>query len=202
MYTHAAVAAADATVMMAIAADATTEAAETATAVAAAEETAMADGRVYLEKIAAFSRMLMQEGLTVSPQETADACRMLIEDFGGELPDTMEELLKFPGVGRKVANLLLGDLYQKGGVVADTHCMRICGRFGMYREGLKDAGKIEMMMRELMDPMLGSDFCHRIVIFGREICSARSPGCTECPLADLCEKRRAECEKNAHGVAL
>ena len=131
-----------------------------------------------------------------------EASKMLISDFGGRVPEDIETLLLLPGVGRKIANLVAGDVYGKGAIVCDTHFMRILARLGMYREGLKDAGKIEMMMRELMDPMLGSDFCHRIVIFGREICSARSPECDRCPLADLCEKRRAECEKNAHGVAL
>jgi endonuclease-3 len=117
---------------------------------------------------------------------------MLLTDFGGELPDTMEELLKFPGVGRKIANLLLGDVFGKEAIVTDTHCIRICGRLGMYPEKEKDPTKIEKILRELMDLKEGSDFCHRIVFFGRETCTARSPMCESCPLADLCLKREKE----------
>jgi endonuclease-3 len=104
----------------------------------------------------------------------------------------MEELLKFPGVGRKVANLLLGDVFGKGGVVTDTHCIRICGRFGMYPEALKDPLKVERILDGLLPPDERSDFCHRIVQFGRDVCTARAPQCDTCPLADLCEhaKRR------------
>lgn len=115
-----------------------------------------------------------------------DASRMLIEDFGGELPRDMDELLKFPGVGRKIANLLLGDVFGLPSVVCDTHCMRICGRFGMYREDLRDPVKIERILLELLPEGEGSDFCHRIVNFGREVCSSRSPRCHECPMSDLC----------------
>lgn len=123
----------------------------------------------------------------VKAQNTKDACAMLVNDFGGVLPDTMEELLKFPGVGRKVANLLLGDVYHKGGTVADTHCIRICGRFGMYPETLKDPVKVERIMDELVEPEERSDFCHRVVQFGRDVCTARAPKCQTCPLAELCE---------------
>lgn len=117
-----------------------------------------------------------------------DSCTMLCDSFGGELPDTMEELLLFPGVGRKIANLLLGDIFGKPAVVADTHLMRICGRLGMYREGLKDPHKIEIIMSELIEPAEQSDFCHRIVQFGRDVCSARAPRCESCPIRSLCEK--------------
>ena len=117
-----------------------------------------------------------------------EASRMLIEDYSGELPRDMDELLKLPGVGRKIANLILGDVYGLPSVVCDTHCMRICGRFGMYREDLKDPNKIEKILLELLPYGEGSDFCHRIVNFGREVCTARSPRCTECPLKDLCNK--------------
>ena len=115
---------------------------------------------------------------------------MLVSDFGGELPSTMDELLTLPGVGRKIANLLLGDIFKKPAVVCDTHCIRICGRFGMYPESEKSPEKIEKILTELIDPREGSDFCHRIVIFGREICTARSPMCENCPLSDLCEHYR------------
>jgi endonuclease-3 len=123
----------------------------------------------------------------VKSQNTKDACAMLVNEYNGIVPDTMEELLKFPGVGRKVANLLLGDLYQKGGVVADTHCMRICGRFGMYREGLKDPVQVERILTPLLEQKEICDFCHRIVQFGRDTCTARNPKCDECPIAHLCE---------------
>ena len=116
-----------------------------------------------------------------------DASRMLVDDYGGELPRDMDEMLQLPGVGRKIANLILGDVYGLPSVVCDTHCMRICGRFGMYREDLKDPNKIEKILLELLPYGEGSDFCHRIVNFGREICSARSPKCDGCPMNDLCE---------------
>lgn len=116
-----------------------------------------------------------------------EASRMLTETYGGELPDTMEGLLTLPGVGRKIANLLLGDVFGKPAVVCDTHCIRICGRLGMYPETLKDPVKTEQKLRKLIAPEEGSDFCHRIVNFGREVCTARNPACDGCPLFDLCE---------------
>jgi endonuclease-3 len=129
-------------------------------------------------------------------QNLKDASEMLVTRYGGNLPDTMEELLLFPGVGRKIANLLLGDVFGKEAIVCDTHCIRICGRLGMYPEKEKDPTKIENILRELIDLKEGSDFCHRIVIFGREICTARSLMCESCPLSDLCLKRERENGKN------
>ena len=125
-----------------------------------------------------------------------EASRMLVIDFGGELPDTMEDLLKLPGVGRKIANLLLGDVFGKEAIVCDTHCIRICGRLGMYPESEKDPTKIEGILRGLIDMKEGSDFCHRIVLFGREVCTARSPACHSCPMKDLCHKYERENGKN------
>ncbi len=114
-------------------------------------------------------------------------CQMLIAEYGGKVPDTMEALLKIPGVGRKTANLLLGDLYGvPGSVVCDTHCIRICGRLGLT-EG-NDPEKVEMQLRRLLPPEESSDFCHRIVLFGREICTARAPKCDACPLAFYCKQ--------------
>ena len=114
-------------------------------------------------------------------------CQMLISDYGGKVPGDMESLLKIPGVGRKTANLLLGDLYAvPGSVVCDTHCIRICGRLGLT-EG-KDPEKVEMQLRKILPPEESSDFCHRIVLFGREICTARSPQCDICPLAFHCKQ--------------
>ena len=111
----------------------------------------------------------------------------LMRDFGGVLPNDMDELLKFEGVGRKIANLLLGDVYGMPAIVCDTHCIRICGRLGMYKESLKDPTKIEKILCGIIPPSEGSDFCHRIVEFGREVCTARSPACGECELRDACE---------------
>jgi endonuclease-3 len=113
---------------------------------------------------------------------------MLVTEFGGIVPKDMDSLLKMPGVGRKIANLLLGDIYGLPAVVCDTHFIRIMGRVGMYPENEKDPFKIEMKMRELMDLERGSDFCHRVVIFGREICTARSPQCARCPIKELCKR--------------
>ncbi|MBQ8858600.1 MAG: endonuclease III [Clostridia bacterium] len=125
----------------------------------------------------------------VKAQNIIDASRMLIEEYNGVLPNTMEDLLRFPGVGRKVANLLLGDIYKIPGVVTDTHCIRICGRLGMYPETEKNPPKIERILAELIAPAEQSDFCHRIVWFGREVCTARAPACADCPLADLCRHK-------------
>ena len=117
-----------------------------------------------------------------------DSCVMLRDMYGGELPMDMEELLKFPGVGRKIANLLRGDIFHLPAVVADTHCIRICGRLGMYQESLKDPTKVEKILSLLIEPSEQSDFCHRIVLFGREYCMARNPRCGECPIRNLCPK--------------
>ncbi len=113
---------------------------------------------------------------------------MLLHSYGGKVPGTMEQLLKIPGVGRKTANLLLGDLYAvPGSVVCDTHCIRICGRLGLT-DGTKDPEKCEQQLRKILPPEESSDFCHRIVLFGRDICTARNPQCNRCPLAPLCQE--------------
>ncbi|MBP3478196.1 MAG: endonuclease III [Oscillospiraceae bacterium] len=114
-------------------------------------------------------------------------CQMLLSDYGGKVPGTMEQLLRIPGVGRKTANLLLGDLYGvPGSVVCDTHCIRICGKLGLSKG--KEPEKVEQQLRKILPPEESSDFCHRIVLFGREICTARSPKCAECPLALWCDE--------------
>ena len=120
-------------------------------------------------------------------QSIREACRMLRDRFDYRVPDTMEDLLSMPGVGRKIANLMLGDIYGQPAVVADTHCIRICGRLGMYPEALKDPTRVEKTLAEIISPEKQSDFCHRIVQFGRDTCSARAPRCSGCPLANLCE---------------
>lgn len=125
----------------------------------------------------------------VKAKNIKDSCAMLINEYGGRLPDTMDELLRLPGVGRKIANLLLGDVYGKPAIVTDTHCIRICGRLGFYPESLKDPLKIERILVGFIEPDKQSDFCHRIVTFGREVCSARAPRCEsggDCPLAEIC----------------
>ena len=122
------------------------------------------------------------------------ACRMLRDEYGGVLPRTMEECLRFPGVGRKVANLLLGDIYGIPGIVADTHCIRICGRLGFYPEGLKDPARVEKILSGIVDPEKQSDFCHRLVLFGRDVCRARDPQCATCALSEagLCPRASRE----------
>lgn len=114
------------------------------------------------------------------------ACALLVEEHGGVLPDDMDTLLTFPGVGRKIANLLLGDIYHKPAIVADTHCIRISGRLGFVPADCKDPVKVEKALVPLIPPEEQSDFCHRLVWFGREICSARAPKCADCPLRDVC----------------
>ena len=119
-----------------------------------------------------------------------ESAAMLLTTYEGRVPDTMEELLSLPGVGRKIANLLLGDIYKKGGIVADTHCIRICGRLGFYPEELKDPLRVERILTPVIPISEQSDFCHRIVHFGREICTARSPKCGECPMREICDHNK------------
>ena len=115
------------------------------------------------------------------------ACQMLLQKHGGKVPGTMDELLALPGVGRKTANLLLGDLYKvPGSVVCDTHCIRICGRLGLSIG--KEPEKVEKQLRAILPPEESSDFCHRIVLFGRDICTARNPQCSRCPLDIHCNE--------------
>ena len=115
------------------------------------------------------------------------ASRMLLEEYGGRVPDTMEDLLRLPGVGRKTANLILGDIYHKPGVVvADTHCIRISGKLGLT-DGTKDPGKVEQQLRAILPPEESNDFCHRLVLHGRAVCMARKPDCPNCTLRPWCD---------------
>lgn len=115
------------------------------------------------------------------------SAKMLLSDFDGRVPDTMEALLKLPGVGRKTANLILGDIYAvPGSTVVDTHCIRISNRLGLV-DGTKDPVKIEAALRKLLPPEKSSDFCHRIVLHGRAVCTARKPECERCCLKLLCK---------------
>ena len=114
------------------------------------------------------------------------ACQMLRDEYGGKVPRTMEELLRLPGVGRKTANLLLGDLYRvPGSVVCDTHCIRISNLLGLAQG--KEPEKVERQLRDILPPEESSDFCHRIVLHGRAVCVARKPQCANCTLAPWCD---------------
>ena len=114
------------------------------------------------------------------------ASRMMVEEFGGRVPDNMEDLLKLPGVGRKTANLILGDVYHTPGVVvADTHCIRISGKLGLT-DGTKDPSKVEAQLRAILPPEESNDFCHRLVLHGRAVCTARKPDCQNCTLRPWC----------------
>ena len=165
------------------------------------------DARVNLVTPALFAAFPTLEAMAAAPLEQVEelvhscgfykhkardiilACQMLLQQHGGKVPGTMEELLALPGVGRKTANLLLGDLYkQPGSVVCDTHCIRICGRLGLSQG--KEPEKVEQQLRAILPAEESSDFCHRIVLFGREICTARNPKCGECPLSMWCKEFR------------
>ena len=131
-------------------------------------------------------------GLFRTKARDLHACAvMLLAEYGGRVPDTMEELLRLPGVGRKTANLLLGDIYKvPGSVVCDTHCIRICGKLGLSHG--KEPEKVEQQLRKILPPEKSNDFCHRLVLFGREICTARSPKCGQCPLSPFCLEANPE----------
>ena len=116
-----------------------------------------------------------------------NSAKLLLERFGGRVPDTMEELLTLPGVGRKTANLILSDIYGKPAIVADTHCIRISSRLGLVPPACgKDSYKVELALKQVVEPAEQASLCHRFVHFGRDICTARSPRCGECPLRELC----------------
>jgi len=121
----------------------------------------------------------------VKARDIIAASAMLIGEFNGRVPDTMEELLRLPGVGRKTANLILGDVFNKPAVVVDTHCIRLTNRIGMV--DTKDPVKIETELRKVLPPEKSSDFCHRLVLHGRVVCTARKPACSRCCLAGICK---------------
>ncbi|HIZ55456.1 MAG TPA: endonuclease III [Firmicutes bacterium] len=115
-------------------------------------------------------------------------CRMLLDEYQGVVPDSIEALTRLPGVGRKTASLIMGDVYHQPAVVTDTHCIRICNRLGLVSE---DAPyKVELALKKILPPEESSDFCHRLVLFGREYCRARGPRCEECPCWEFCPTYR------------
>ena len=119
-------------------------------------------------------------------RDIVGSAQQLLERFNGRVPDNMEDLLTLPGVGRKTANLVLGDIYGKEGYVCDTHCIRITGRLGLT-DGSKDPLKVEQQLRQCIPPEESNNFCHRMVLHGRAVCTARSPHCDNCTLRDLCD---------------
>ena len=128
-------------------------------------------------------------GLGKSKARDISACmKMIKEEYGGKVPDDFDELLKLPGVGRKSANLIMGDVYGKPAIVTDTHCIRLTNRIGLV-DGIKEPKKVEMALWKIIPPEEGSDFCHRLVYHGREVCTARTkPHCDKCCLEDICKK--------------
>ena len=127
------------------------------------------------------------------------ACRMIRDEFGGQVPDNMEDLLRLPGVGRKTANLILGDIFHKPAVVTDTHCIRISGRIGLTSNTAPQ--KVEKDLREILPPEDSNDFCHRLVLHGRAVCTARKAMCEACCLADFCQKAGVETKSKKNGGA-
>lgn len=129
-------------------------------------------------------------GLGKSKARDICACmKMLRDQYQGKVPEDFDELLKLPGVGRKSANLIMGDVFGKPAIVTDTHCIRLSNRMGLV-DGIKDPKKVEMALWKIVPPEEGSDLCHRLVIHGREVCTARTkPYCDKCCLADICPKK-------------
>ncbi len=140
--------------------------------------------------ISEIERIVFPCGLyRVKSSDIKNSCRLLVDEYDGILPDTMEHLLRFPGVGRKVANLLLGDIYKKSAVVTDTHCIRISERIGLTPRGEKNPVRVERILSEIVPPKKQSDLCHRFVLFGRDTCRAKNPLCEGCPLSDICSAK-------------
>lgn len=124
-------------------------------------------------------------------KDIVSCAQVLLTQYGGRVPDTMEDLVKLPGVGRKTANLILGDVYHKPAVVVDTHCIRLSNRMGLV-DNLKDPVKIETALRAILPPEQSSDFCHRLVLHGRAVCDARKPQCALCCVRHVCQTREQE----------
>ncbi len=120
-------------------------------------------------------------------RDLVELSKMLVEKYDSKVPDTLEELITLPGIGRKTANLVMGDIFKKPAVVVDTHCIRITRRLGLHNE--KDATKIEYILRDLLPEDESNDFCHRIVLHGRAVCTARKAMCDKCCMSDFCRKK-------------
>lgn len=135
-------------------------------------------------------RIVRPCGLGRSKARDISACmKMLRDEYDGNVPDDFDKLLKLPGVGRKSANLIMGDVFGKPAIVTDTHCIRLTNRIGLV-DGIKEPKKVEMELWKIIPPEEGSDFCHRLVDHGREVCTARTtPHCERCCLEDICKKR-------------
>ena len=129
-------------------------------------------------------------GLGKSKARDISACMIMLRDvYGGHVPDNMSDLLKLPGVGRKSANLIMGDIYKQPAIVTDTHCIRLANRIGLV-DNEKDPKKVEMALWKIIPPEESNQFCHRMVDHGREVCTARTtPFCDRCCLKDICKKR-------------
>ena len=124
-------------------------------------------------------------------KDLVECAKLLLEKHGGKVPNTMDELLALPGVGRKTANLVLGDVYGEPAYVCDTHCIRITGRLGLT-DGSRDPLSVEMQLREVIPEPESSNFCHRMVLHGRALCMARKPNCAGCPLKHDCDFGKAQ----------
>ena len=137
-------------------------------------------------------------GLGRSKARDISACmRMLRDEYGGKVPDDFDALLKLPGVGRKSANLIMGDVFGKPAIVTDTHCIRLCNRIGLV-DGVKEPAKVERALWKIIPPEEGSDFCHRLVYHGRAVCTARTaPYCARCCLRDVCRTGKEAADANA-----
>ena len=121
-------------------------------------------------------------------RDISGCMKMLRDDFGSKIPDDFQALLKIPGVGRKSANLIMGDVFQKPAIVTDTHCIRLTNRMGLV-DNIKDPKRVEMALWKIIPPEEGSSFCHRLVYHGREVCTARTnPYCDKCCISDICQK--------------
>lgn len=142
-------------------------------------------------------RIVRPCGLGRSKARDISACmKILWEQYGGQVPDDFDALLKLPGVGRKSANLIMGDVFGKPAIVTDTHCIRLVNRIGLV-DGVKEPKKVEMALWKLIPPEEGSDFCHRLVFHGRDVCTARTkPYCDRCCLNDICARNGVEGEKH------
>lgn len=120
-------------------------------------------------------------------KDIVEMSKMIVSDYNSQVPDSLEELIKLPGIGRKTANLVMGDIFKQPAVVVDTHCIRITRRLGLHTE--KDAKKIEFILRKLLPETESNDFCHRLVLHGRAVCTARKAMCENCCMSDFCKKK-------------